>query len=289
MPDPLEALRSPVIPTYPDPSFAANLRARLEKALNLPRGVLVSELTFDPQEVPSTPPGLRHGDVAYASLWVPDVERAAAFFSAVVGWHYAPGSGPQGRQVQGTTPRQGLWGGQERSNLFLCFAVDDVEQAVQRVREAGGQADAPRIEPYGAVVDCEDNQGTPLALVQAAPRPAGAAPDTGAGPGDLAYLVLEVVDAAEARDFYASVLGWQFTRGSVDDGWQAPDVVPMVGMVGGQDRATVVPMYQVDDITSAVERARAAGGTADDPERHPYGTTSLCTDDQGTRFYLGEL
>jgi uncharacterized glyoxalase superfamily protein PhnB len=31
------------------------------------------------------PPGAGHGEVAYASLWVPDVERAAEFFSAVLG------------------------------------------------------------------------------------------------------------------------------------------------------------------------------------------------------------
>ena len=42
--------------------------------------------------------------------------------------------------------------------------------------------------------------------------------------------------------------------------------------------------------TARVVRAvRAAGGTATDPEQQPYGRTSTCTDDQGTRFYLGEL
>jgi predicted enzyme related to lactoylglutathione lyase len=48
-------------------------------------------------------------------------------------------------------------------------------------------------------------------------------------------------------------------------------------------------MWRVDDIDAAVERVRRAGGTATDPERQPYGTTSTCTDDQGTRFYLGDL
>ncbi len=43
------------------------------------------------------------------------------------------------------------------------------------------------------------------------------------------------------------------------------------------------------DIAVAVERVRAAGGTAADPERQPYGVSSSCTDDQGTRFCLGEL
>ena len=60
----------------------------------------------------------------------------------------------------------------------------------------------------------------------------------------------------------------------------------MTGMVGGADQPTVVPMYRVTDVASAVERVRAAGGTATDPERQPYGVTAVCTDDQGTRFHL---
>jgi predicted enzyme related to lactoylglutathione lyase len=48
-------------------------------------------------------------------------------------------------------------------------------------------------------------------------------------------------------------------------------------------------MYRVGDIAVAVERVRAEGGIATDPERQPYGVSSSCTDDQGTRFYLGEL
>jgi uncharacterized protein len=33
----------------------------------------------------------------------------------------------------------------------------------------------------------------------------------------------------------------------------------------------------------------AAGGTATEPRREPYGLTADCTDDQGTRFYLGQF
>jgi predicted enzyme related to lactoylglutathione lyase len=294
MPDPFEALRLPVLPADPDPPFAADLRARLERALHDPRGGRMTEpTTVAPTRSDRPAPPLRHGDVAYASLWVPDVERAATFFSAVLGWRYAPRPDPQGRQVEGTVPRHGLWGGQARSTLFLCFAVDDVRAAVDRVRDANGEAEEPRYEPYGVVADCRDDQHTPFALVEAPAGPtaarAGGAPVGNDRPGDIAYLTLEVVDSARARSFYGSVLGWEFTPGRVADGWEAAAVFPMIGMAGGQEAATVVPMYRVDDITVAVERARAAGGAATDPERQPYGVTSSCTDDQGTRFYLGQL
>ena len=228
-------------------------------------------------------PGARPGDVVYVSLWVPDVERAEAFFGAVLGWRSAPGRSPQGRQVEGVTPNHGLWGGQDRSNLFLCFAVDDVEAAVERVREAGGRAEAPRPEPYGLVADCVDDQGLPFALVSTPGDP------TGGQPSDIAYLTMEFPDSHRARAFYGAVLGWRFAPGRTPGGWNVEDVRPTSGMAGGAARPTVVPMYRVADVAAAVARVRRAGGTATDPDRQPYGVTAVCTDDQGTRFYLGEL
>jgi predicted enzyme related to lactoylglutathione lyase len=233
---------------------------------------------------------IQPGDIAYVSLQVPDVGRAQVFFGAVLGWSFAPGSGEQGRQVDGTSPHQGLWGGIEHNTLFLCYAVDDVEAAVARVRAAGGEAQAPTDQPYGRVADCVDDQGTPFAVFCApvgepVPRPAA----HGTRQGDLAYVTLEVDDSSRTRAFYGAVLGWRFAAGRVDDGWQVDDIRPGTGIHGGQRVATAVPMYLVDDIGAAVERVRAAGGSASDPERQPYGVTSDCVDDQGTRFYLGEL
>ena len=117
----------------------------------------------------------------------------------------------------------------------------------------------------------------------------GSPPPAGTGQGDLAYVTMEVVDSARSRTFYGSVLRWGFTPGRVADGWQVEGVVPMVGLSGGHDAATTVPMYRVDDIASAVRHVRDAGGSATDPETQPYGISSTCTDDQGTRFYLGQL
>jgi hypothetical protein len=68
-----------------------------------------------------------------------------------------------------------------------------------------------------------------------------------------------------------------------------PQVSPMVGLAGGHELATTLPMYRVHDVEAAVRAIRDAGGTCTDPERFPYGVTANCTDDQGTRFYVGQL
>lgn len=285
MTDPLDVLRAPVTPVDPDPAFTTDLRARLERALALPRGVAVSETTTT---APAVDPVYRHGDVGYAWLSVPDVERAVAFHGAVLGWRVVPGSDPQGRQVLSRAPHLGLHGGNARSTLNCCYAVEDVQRAVERVRAAGGRAAEPQPAPYGLVADCLDDQGTAFALYQP-PGGVGTQPPGGAGEGegDLVYVTYEVVDSARARAFYGQVLGWAFTAGGVEDGWQI--VGGSGGLQGGHPRATTLPMWRVSDVAAAVGRVRAAGGTATDPVSRPYGAECECTDDQGTRFYLGQL
>ncbi|XVQ08502.1 VOC family protein [Spirillospora sp. CA-255316] len=246
---------------------------------------------------PAPVSGPRHGDIGYAALWLPDVERAAAFYGSVLDWHFAAGAAAQGRQVEGL-PHQhiGLWGGQDHRTLFLCFAVEDVQAAVERVRSAGGEAEEPHDEPYGRVSMCTDDQGMAFAVYDdPAGTPATASgrpsPPQSAAQGEISYVTLEVPDSARARAFFGTVLDWRFSPGRVPDGWSVQiddgELHPMTGMHGGHDRPTAVPVYAVDDIDAAVSRVRAAGGTATEPERRPYGTLAECVDDQGSRFYLG--
>jgi uncharacterized protein len=313
MADPFSVLRAPVTPADPDPAFAARLRARLERALDLPEGVAVSDTgaIMQPHPAPAAatrrrgasdaaddqaPGGARaprQGDIGYASLQVPDAGRAAAFYAAVFGWEYEPSHNPRARQVPGATPPQGLWGGQPRTTLFCSYVVDDAVAAAARVRAAGGQAGDPVQRPYGLVADCTDNQGTRFAVHQypAVGPPGAAAAGPAAAPrdGDLAYITFEVADSRLARDFYGAVLGWRFAPGSIADGWQVEGTTPMAGLSGGHAEATTVPMWRVADLQATVGRVRAAGGTAAEPRQEPYGLTADCTDDQGTRFYLGQF
>ena len=238
---------------------------------------------------------VRAGDVVYTSLWVPDADRAAAFFGAVLGWSSSPAPADHARQVEGTTPPQGIHGGHERSSLYLCFATDDLAAAVERVGAAGGQAEEPVTEEHGTTVMCTDDQGAPFALFQLGSGGSAGSDEppprllNGRGPGDLSYITLLVPDSVRFRAFYTAVLGWRFEPGHVEDGWGVLDVSPMAGLQGGHGESTGVPMYRVADIAGAVARVRAAGGTSTDPEQQPYGISAECHDDQGTHFYLGQL
>jgi predicted enzyme related to lactoylglutathione lyase len=109
----------------------------------------------------------RHqGDLEYVTLQVPSGERARDFFAAVLGWQAAPGSVPDGFQVQGVRPLAGIAGGHRAPLMVPMYRVDDVDAAVQRVRAGGGTVGEPEAQPYGVTADCVDDQGTAFYLGQ---------------------------------------------------------------------------------------------------------------------------
>lgn len=230
--------------------------------------------------------GPGHGDVVYASLQVADPARAAAFYRGVLGWDV---TGEETRYaVSGQSLSLAILGDPRGTGLFTVYAVDDLAAAADRVRAAGGTAGEPTDRPYGQIVDCVDDQGTAFAVWQRDLGAPEAAP-TPARQGDLSYLTYQVRDSRAFRDFYGTVLGWTFSPGRIDDGWQIAGGTPMGGVAGGSDSPAAVAMWQVDDIAAATERVRSGGGTAGEPEQQPYGLMSECVDDQGIAFYLGQF
>ena len=236
---------------------------------------------------------LKQGDISYASLWVRDVARAAAFYGAVLGLEYVPAPDNRGRQANGSAPPQGLWEQPALPALFCSYVVDDIAAAVARVRDAGGQAEEPAPREYGLTADCVDIDGVRFALHQppvSTPASAGAPARATAGQdGDLVYVTLEVPDAARTLNFYCSVLGWRVRPGRTPGGWQIEDTTPMIGVSGGHSAPAAVPVWQVTDLAAAVAQVRVAGGTSTEPHREPYGLMAECADDQGIRFSLGQF
>jgi predicted enzyme related to lactoylglutathione lyase len=229
--------------------------------------------------------GIRHGDIGYVSVWVPDADRAAAFYGHVLGWAYDP----QAHQITNTELPTGISVNAGPPTLFCCYAVDNVQAARTAIAGAGGVPGEIRRTDYGTLLDATDPQGMAFAVYE--PAAGQKRPElNGSGPGELSYVTYQVPDSAGFRDFYGRVLGWTFEPGHVADGWQVAGTHPMAGAAGGSPHSTTVPMWTVADIEAAVVRVREAGGTVlAEPARQPYGISAECTDDQGARFYLGEF
>jgi predicted enzyme related to lactoylglutathione lyase len=228
---------------------------------------------------------IQHGDVGYVSVWTPDADRAAAFYGHVLGWTYDPAS----HQVTNTSQRIGLFSVPGPQTLFCCYAVTDLAGARQSILDGGGQVGDVQQFDFGTILDATDPAGAPFAVFQ--PMPGQPRPElNGAGPGELSYITYEVTDSAAFKAFYSRMLFWTYEPGRIDDGWQIAATHPMAGVAGGSTQHLTVPMWTVSDIMAAVDRVREAGGAViDEPSQQSYGRSALCTDDQGSRFYLGEL
>jgi len=230
-------------------------------------------------------PAIRHGDIGYVSVCAPDVDRAAAFYGRVLGWIYDPAT----RQVTNTELPTAISVTDGAPTLFCAYAVDDVRATRAAIAAAGGVPGEIQEREFGTLLDVTDPQGVAFAVYQ----PAGGQkrPElNGSGPGEVSYVTYEVPDAAAFREFYGAVFGWTFEPGRVADGWQVQGTHPMAGAAGGSRAPVTVPMWTVADIDAAVARVREAGGTVlAEPSRQPYGLSAECTDDQGTRFYLGQF
>jgi predicted enzyme related to lactoylglutathione lyase len=100
------------------------------------------------------------GDLVYFWIPVPDDEAAKRFYGEVLGWEFEEGHVPAGLQVMNTQPPAGIAGGSEASHPQVAFQVGDLEAAMQKVRNLGGEAGEPRPGGEGRSVECRDDQGT---------------------------------------------------------------------------------------------------------------------------------
>ncbi|TQK30656.1 VOC family protein [Arthrobacter sp. SLBN-53] len=229
--------------------------------------------------------GIQHGDVGVVSICTPDTERAATFYGRVLGWEFDAAAD----RVTNTATRITLSGSAGIPTMRCCYAVDDLAVARQAIIAGGGTVGVEAESGYGPTLDATDPSGAPFAVYR--PAPGTPRPElNGAAPGDLSYITYHAQDSAAFRAFYNRFLFWPFDTGRVADGWEIQGTHPMAGVVGGQDRPAAVPMWTVTDIDAATQRVRAAGGTIlEEPSTQSYGRSALCTDDQGSVFYLGEF
>jgi len=110
----------------------------------------------------------------YMTLTTADVERGAAFFGAVLGWEFQ-GQDNGGQHVTNTDMPIGLratenpYGNTEPGEIQMWFTVRDFDDAVERVRVAGGTVVELNAHGSGREAICEDDQGVIFKLSEPAP------------------------------------------------------------------------------------------------------------------------
>ena len=296
MTDPFEALREPVTPVDPDPEFAARLRMRLTREVFAPLGGTMSHQTATQVErEPAWPPTLT------PYIVVSDARRAMDWYAEVFG---AQRRGELHVNADGTIGHAEVGIGDavlmfsEASSLWpdvpvrapdspatfshtLHLEVDDVDATTERARSGGAAVERePADQPYGRGSVIVDPFGHRWMLL----RPPARA--TRLRQGDVANVTMVARDARRAKEFYEAVLRVPFSSGHAG-AWRTDETRPPLGIWSSEGAETEVQLsYRVDDIAATVERVRAAGGHAREPERRQYGLLADCVDDQGATFRL---
>jgi uncharacterized glyoxalase superfamily protein PhnB len=297
MTDPFEALREPVTPVDPDPEFAGRLRMRLTREVFATRGGTMSQqpTATRVEREPAWPPALT------PYIVVSDARRAMDWYIEVFG---AQRRGELHVNADGTVGHAEVGIGDavlmfsEASDLWpevpvrapdspvtfshsLHLEVDDVDASTERARHGGAVVERePGNQPYGRASVIVDPFGHRWILL----RPPARA--TRLRQGDVANVTMARRDGQRAREFYEAVLQVPFSSGH-PGAWRTDETRPPLGIRSSPDAEPEVQLsYRVDDIAAAVERVRAAGGQANEPQRRAFGLHAECVDDQGATFRL---
>ncbi len=109
------------------------------------------------------------GQLFYFTFGVADGNRARDFFAGLFGWEIRDGHMPGAFHIANPTPPGGIAPGAAAPTIDLYFRVDDIQAAVSRVRQLGGQADEPVLYASGWSATCHDDQGLAFYLSEPAP------------------------------------------------------------------------------------------------------------------------
>lgn len=117
----------------------------------------------------------RPSEPYYLTLTTPDVERGAAFYGAVLGWEFTEQNPEGGRHVTNTKQPIGLRGPTSPysqtapGEIEMWWIVRDFDDALVRVRGAGGTVDTVNSYDSGREARCTDNQGVSFRLSEPSP------------------------------------------------------------------------------------------------------------------------
>uniref|UniRef100_A0AAU2VKB4 VOC family protein n=1 Tax=Streptomyces sp. NBC_00008 TaxID=2903610 RepID=A0AAU2VKB4_9ACTN len=243
----------------------------------------------------------------WLDLGTPDLDGAAAFYTALFGWGYEAG-GPEtggygmftldGKSVGGvmTVPEE-----QAKTSWSVYFQSADTDATARLVEKAGGSVPfAPMdVLEFGRMGGFTDRGGAYFGVWQPKQLPGlGAVGDT----GSLCWAELYTPDVPAAAAFYGAVFGWESSQVPYPEGGGSYTLVRTGG--GGEEagfgglvpldavpvRAVVgphwLPYIEVDDCDATVAEVERLGGklTLEPLEMDGVGRFANVADPYGAPF-----
>ena len=289
--DPLHVLHTDDLPVAPDPEFAARLRRRLEAALTLPEGVIMSGTDTAVEELTTARPTEFPRPAALPYLTVADGRAAIAWYvdalgATVVGdpivmddnriGHAELSLGAGMLYLADEYPEMGLKApAPGATSVSLMLPVADTDATLQKARDLGARVEREAYENYGSrSASIVDPFGHRWMLT---------GPMTGAAVpiqhGDVGYVSVWTPDADRAAAFYGHVLGWTYDPAT----HQITNTAQRIGIYDA-DHSTLFCCYAVTDLDGARQSILRGGGRPGTVSEFDFGTVLDATDPQGAPF-----
>ncbi len=255
--------------------------------------------------------GYEPGVPCWVTAVEPNADRAAAFYTELLGWETEDLMGPdhpasyhmcrlRGRKVAGIVSQDGA--PPPPSAVWTTHIwVDDADATATQVTEAGGSIIGPAFDSPagGRIAVLADPAGAVFCVWQ---------PDGHRGaevvnePGAWAMSLLQTPDPDRAIEFYGSVFGWTTESFGPMTLWRLP------GYVGGEphqpvSREVVAAMHasndqppfwgvdfwvpNADDATAGA--SRLGGGVLEPPHDTPGFRRAILSDPAGAVFSVSQL
>jgi predicted enzyme related to lactoylglutathione lyase len=241
------------------------------------------------------------GTPCWVDIGVPDIQKAATFYSGLFGWDVqdtGPESGGytmcsvRGRPVAGiggqASPESGVY-------WTTYIASDDAEVTAAKIKAAGGQVvmDPFDVLDVGRMFIATDPGGAPFGVWEAR---AHTGTQVANEPGSLIWNENLSRHYEANQAFYAAVFGYEFGDiGAEGMRYATLDLdgrsVGGIGEVGTDEPADVPASWRtyfgVADADAAVAKVTELGGGVIAPAwDSPYGRMAIVNDDQGAVFAL---
>ncbi|WP_026425915.1 VOC family protein [Actinokineospora inagensis] len=226
-----------------------------------------------------------------------DVERAAAFYSALFGWRVdiSPEFGGYANCYVGDDRVAGIGPLQEgQPTVWSTYlSSEDTEADVAKIVAAGGQVVVPPLQvgPLGTMAVAVDPTGAAFGLWQAGTHTGVTLANE---PGSLSWNEQLSGDFDGAKAFYASLYGFDYHDVSAPGMTYATihldDPERPVGGIGAAQAGAPARWwvyFSVTDTDATVAKVVELGGSsAGEPFDTPYGRQAIVADDQGASFVV---
>ncbi|MFF1832608.1 VOC family protein [Streptomyces sp. NPDC058231] len=243
----------------------------------------------------------------WLDLSTPDLEAAAAFYQALLGWEFEPGGTETGGYGMFTLNGKSVAGAmavppeRAKSSWTVYFRTSDVDATAKAVAQAGGTVPFPPMDvlDFGRMGGFTDRGGAYFGTWQPRKNPGLGAVG---GPRTLCWAELYTPDVPAAAAFYGMVFGWETHGAALPGGGGSYTLIRTRG--GGEESefggllplgtAPVqavpgphwLPYFEVDDCDATVADVERLGGklTRAPVEKAGVGTFADVADPFGAHF-----